>query len=241
MASMAAWRSETGPVYRALFALALLVFGGSLLLGLFGSLRVWGTPPPPIYDPIALGKSFYYSGDLEGAARELRIASVVSHQTVNVTAELEAIYRRLNDRDGIVRLHEARVAASPLDLEPRFALGLALVSAGRTEEGIAYLEMVRQAAPGYPGIHEALAVAYLQADRLVEAEAVVGEGLTIDPLSAGLHQQLAFTLQRRGNAEAAQREFERAARIAAEGASAVADPSRGPAREAQLPGMRILP
>jgi Tfp pilus assembly protein PilF len=228
MASIADWRSETGLMYRALFGLALLVFGGSLLLGLWGSFRLWGTPPSPIYDPIVLGKQFYAAGDLVGAARELRTASLVYPLAVDATAELADVYQRMDDRDAIVRLHEARVAMRPFEVEPRFALGVALLNAGRTEEAISTLELVRQNAGGYPGTHEALARAYLQADRLADAEAVVGEGLRVDPLSPGLHQQLALTLQLRGNVEDAKREFERAARLASESAAEAADPSRAP-------------
>src|SRR5262245_11746041 len=119
MASIANWRSETGALYRALFGLALLVLGGSLLLGFGGSFRLWGTPPPPIYDPIVLGKKFFETGELEGAARELRTASLVYHMAVDATSELAEVYRRMDDRDAIVRLHEARVEMHPFDAEPR--------------------------------------------------------------------------------------------------------------------------
>lgn len=223
MASIADWRRETGPLYRALFGLALLVFGGSLLLGFCGSFRVWGTAPSPIYDPIAVAKKFFIAGDLEGAARELRTASLVYYLAVDATAELSEVYRRMDDRDSTVRLHEARVAMRPFDAEPRFSLGLALLSAGRTEEAIATLEMIRRSAHGYPRIHEALAHAYLGADRVAEAEAVLREGLRADPLSAVLHEQLAVTLQRLGNAEDAEREFKRAARLR--------DPRQSPAHQ----------
>ncbi|HVN36646.1 MAG TPA: hypothetical protein VMW19_00560, partial [Myxococcota bacterium] len=153
MASLADWRSETRPLYRVLFEVGLLLFGGSLLLGFWGSFRVWGTPPSPVFDPLALGKKFYFAGDLEKAARELRTASLVYYLAVDATAELADVYQRTNDRDALVQLHEARVAMRPFDAEPRFALGLALLNANRTEEGIATLEIVRRSVP-YPGVHE---------------------------------------------------------------------------------------
>jgi len=223
MASIADWHSETRPLYRALFGLALLVFGGLLLLGFWASFRVWGTPPSPIFDPIALAKKYFLAGDLEGAARELRTASLVYYLAVDATAELAEVYRRTGDRDATVRLHEARVAMRPFEVEPRFSLGLAQLSAGRTAEGTATLEMILWSVPGYPRIHEALAHAYLGADRLAEAEAVLREGLKTDPFSASLHEQLAATLTRLGNAEDAERELARAARLR--------DPSQGPVHE----------
>ena len=213
MTNIWAWRGEARSVYGLVFPLALLVFGASLLLGFGGSFRVWGAMPSIALDASALGAKFSAEGDLERAEHEYRIAGLVYPSAMDAHRQLLAIYQHTGDHQAIVRLYRHDAALHPYDARRGYELGVALLSAAQSGEGIAILESLRQNHPRYPGIHDTLGEAYFESGRYPEAETVLREGLRSDPLSAPMHEHLAVTLERRGRIEEAEREFERAAQI----------------------------
>ena len=209
--------SSTGapsPAYRALFAIGLLVLGGSLVLGLSGSLRIWGTPPSIVFDPILLGKKHQVEGDLEAAAREFRIAGRVGRGTVDSRELLVAVYRQQGDRDAILQLYRERISDQPLDPSAHFELGGVLLESGHLQEGIETLERLHRFAPAYPQLDEALGRAYLMAGRPGEAESAFRNGLGRNRLSASLHEGLGQALERQGRLEEARQEYDLALKLA---------------------------
>ena len=112
-----------------------------------------------------------------------------------------------------VSLWSDAVAKSPGKSRPHENLGVALLGAGATGEGIRELLVALSIQPDYPEAHDSLGVAYARAGRLDDAMGEYREAIRLAPRMAQAHRGLAECCAELGRLDEAVREYRESLRL----------------------------
>lgn len=206
--ALAEWRREASPFYQVVFALGLLVLGGSFAAGLVEGGRLFGLPPVD-GDVTALGQVLFERGDYAPALEEFRLAALIDPENFGEPPQL-AFPRPPGGTDALVRRLRDRVRERQEDAAAHFGLGRALLLGGAVGEGLHSLERARDLDPQLPGLYGFLGRAYMEAGMLPESQRALREAVAADPSRPALWEVLAMASYRLGQPEQAAAQFERA-------------------------------
>ncbi len=201
------WR-DASRVYRALFALGLLVLAVSLVAGMTESLRLLG-PPPIDGDASVLGRLLLSQGDYAAAVEEFRLAGLLDPERYDPAPELSMALPSPPGAAARVEGLRAATREQPTDAAAFLALGRALLLAGSSQESVRDLERARDLDPGLDGLQASLATAYLEAGRAADAERAYRAALASEPGRAQLYRGLGMALYRQGRLKEAAQAFAR--------------------------------
>ncbi len=123
-----------------------------------------------------------------------------SYEALGKTEDALAAYRKAVDLD---------TGAASGNAEPYLDLGSLLVESGRPGDAVPYLQQAVKIAPGDWRAHRGLGKAYLQLNRLPEAQAELRSAVTLAPENAPLHFLLAQALRKSGLEDQARAETDR--------------------------------
>lgn len=216
------WWWEATPLARGVFALGLLLFAGSLGLGLAFSIAWLGHPPGVQLDPHGAGDRALDRGDLGQAALEYRLAYEIDRSDVHGLRKLGGLLDQTGDLQGARAAWERVVLLQPRQAQDRANLGSTLHRLGDLAGALAQFDAALTLQPDFADGH--VARGHVLFDRGQHALAIEAfrQALQADPASARAWIGLGVVAGARGQYELAVRQFERALRI---------DPSLGDAHQ----------
>jgi tetratricopeptide (TPR) repeat protein len=157
-----------------------------------------------------LGRSKYNERHFDEAVSAFTECVRLDPKNVGAVDNLGLAYEGLGKIEEAIEAYKNAVAAANgADAKPCFDLGTLLMENGKTQDALPYLVQAVRIKPGDPGAHRELGKAYLELDRLPEAQAELETALKLAPENAPMHFLLARVFRKRGMADEARIETER--------------------------------
>jgi tetratricopeptide (TPR) repeat protein len=182
---------KASPIQVIAAAAGVAALGLGMALGLYQSLLAGGGLPNISLDYVPEIRALEQSGDVEGAIRELRMATAVDAGNPGVANLLEEVAARAGDLDSRIVALRAQLRVRPFDAEARVRLSQAFVLLAREQapgraqrtlvRAIWHAEKAVQSAPDSAPAHLALAGALRAAGQEQRAQAELAQAGRLDP------------------------------------------------------------
>lgn len=182
---------KASPIQVTAATVGVAALGLSMALGVYQSILADGGLPNIDLDYVPEIRALEQSGDMEGAIRELRMATSVDAGNPGVANLLEEVATRAGDLDSRIVALRAQLRTRPFDAEARIRLSNAFVllareqSPGRAQRTLAravwQAEKAVQTAPDSALAHLALAQALRGAGQEQRAQAELSQAGRLDP------------------------------------------------------------
>lgn len=170
---------------------SVAALGLAMALGIYQSILTDGRLPDIDLDYIPEITALEQSGDVEGAIRELRMATAMDAGNPGVANLLEEVATRAGDLDSRIVALRAQLRARPFDAEARVRLSQAFVALAREQvperarrtlvRAVWQAEQAVQSAPDSALAHLALAEALRAAGQVERAQAERAQAGRLDP------------------------------------------------------------
>ncbi|HKF25370.1 MAG TPA: tetratricopeptide repeat protein [Candidatus Acidoferrum sp.] len=160
-----------------------------------------------------LGRAKYNENRFEEAVRAFEQCLAIEPRNVKAQSNLGLSYAGLNlvgqAQEAFLQAIRWQSAASRKDPEAYIGLGDLLIQQNRASEAVPYLLEAVDIAPRESRAREKLGSAYLNLDRLAEAQGQLEAAIALDTQNASLHYLLGSVYRKQGQAEKARTEFDR--------------------------------
>lgn len=137
-----------------------------------------------------LGIGYVRAGNLGHARHCLQRAAELAPNHFEIASHLANVYTLIKDVDAAIKQGEKLVAMKPGAAQPRLFLGGVLLSSGRLDDALRYINAALEIAPDLAMGYTMLAQVELLRRRLPEARAAASKALQLEPGSAPAMQLL---------------------------------------------------
>jgi tetratricopeptide (TPR) repeat protein len=205
-----------GGRYRAPGALDLKVVGCDyFLVEEYGNADKWLTQsvrlnPRDAITQYFLGRTKYNERHFDEAVSALTECLRLDPRNVGAADNLGLAYEGLGKVEEAIEAYKKAIgAANGVDAKPYFDLGTLLRENGKTQDAVPCLVQAVRIKPGDAGAHRELGKAYLELNRLPEAQSELEMAVKLAPENGPAHFLLARVFRKRGMEDAARVETER--------------------------------
>jgi|CXWL01.1.fsa_nt_gi Flp pilus assembly protein TadD len=164
--------------------------------------------PDAVAARINLGLVYRESGLPVRAMEQFTKALEIRPNNALVHTNIGATHEKMGKLKEAIAEYEKAIELEPKKPDAYFALGMMQERAGNLEAAFTLYEKVRGLNPGYVGVYNNLGSIYVQRKDYVTAASMYQKAIDIDPYYADAHFNLAFVLEKLGNIDDAEKEYE---------------------------------
>jgi Flp pilus assembly protein TadD len=182
---------KASPIQVTAATVGVVALGLAMALGVYQSILADGGLPNIDLDYVPEIRALEQSGDVDGAIRELRMATALDAGNPGVANLLEEVATRAGDLDSRMVALRAQLRTRPFDAEARMRLSNAFVLLAREQSperaqrtlarAVWHAEKAVEIAPDSARAHLALAEALRAAGREGRAQAELAQAGRLDP------------------------------------------------------------